>query len=84
MAATLASAVSTWTTLDRIRSFSCDLAYQPLTSQFGATLFLLAASVPDVNTKTDLTRKSVGCTTRSASTLSAQFRWGHLRVRAFP
>jgi hypothetical protein len=35
------------------------------------------------NTETDLTRKSVGCTTRSAPTLSAQFRWGHQRVRAF-
>ena len=35
------------------------------------------------NTKTDLTRKSVGCTTRSTPTLSAHFRWGHQRVRAF-
>jgi hypothetical protein len=45
--------------------------------------YLLAASVSAGNTKTDLTRKSVGCTTRSASTLSAQFRWRHQRVRAF-
>ena len=35
------------------------------------------------NTKTDLTRKPVGCTTRSTPTLSAHFRWGHQRVRAF-
>jgi hypothetical protein len=35
------------------------------------------------NMETDLTRKSVGCTTHSTLTLSAQFRWGHQRVRAF-
>ena len=45
--------------------------------------FLLAASVSTGNTKTDQTRKSVGCTTRSTLTLSAQFRWGYQRVRAF-
>ena len=38
--------------------------------------FLLAASASLEDTKTDQTRKSVGCTTRSTLTLSAQFRWG--------
>ena len=35
------------------------------------------------DTKTDLTRKSVGCTTHSTSTLSAQFRWASARSERF-
>src|SRR5665811_1577624 len=62
------------------------LAYQPLMALIGSTLVPPSRPpCPDVprNMETDLTRKSVGCTIRSASTLSAQFRWWHQRVRAF-
>jgi hypothetical protein len=58
--------------------------YQPLRPLFGATLVPPCGPRAPKNTKTDQTRKPVGCTIRSASTLSAQFRWWHQRVRAFP
>jgi hypothetical protein len=66
------------------RSSSGPWTYQPLRAMVGATLDTSLRPPCPRNTKTDLTRKSVGCTTRSASTLSAQFRWWHQRVRAFP
>ena len=68
------------------RSILRDPDYQGLKAWMGATLDPpRGLRVPSPwNTKTDLTRKSVGCTTSSTSTLSAHFRWGHQRVRAFP
>jgi hypothetical protein len=82
-AATLPSAVRIRITLDRMANLLCDLSYQPLMMASGATLVPPRGLRVRKNTKTDLTRKSVGCTTRSTPTLSAQFRWGHQRVRGF-
>src|SRR6476659_10149089 len=75
-AATLPRAVRIWKTLDRMVYLPRDLAYQPLTDITGTTLVPPCGLRVRRNTKTDQTRKSVGCTTRSTLTLSAQFRWG--------